>query len=176
MAEIENKFSRIRSSIIEDGKLSRIKYFKSKNFRGELKPVARVVIGADHAVTEDISNLILTFTRMKKTIAEHRKTQNTTDTAKELPRKLSEVRKKLANHPLQQIVMTEIRTQLEAFQTYAQQLGEQTAADEYAKMLHLITEIIDDKDGPSNANNNTVVDNDEIYQLILQNAKSFERI
>jgi hypothetical protein len=97
-AEIENKFSRIRSSI-EDGKLSRIKYFKSKNFRGELKPVARVVIGADHAVTEDISDLILSFMRMKKTIAEHRRAQNTTDTAKELPQKLSEVRKKLANHP-----------------------------------------------------------------------------
>jgi hypothetical protein len=74
-AEIENKFSRIRSSI-EDGKLSRIKYFKSKNFRGELKPVARVVIGADHAVTEDISDLILSFMRMKKTIADRRTPQS----------------------------------------------------------------------------------------------------
>jgi len=81
----------------------------------------------------------------------------------------------LRTTPLQQIVLIEIRTQLEAFQAYAQQLGEQTAADEYAKILHLITEIIDDKDGPSNVNNNTVVDNDEIYQLILQNAKSFGR-
>ncbi len=172
--EIDNKFSRIRSSI-EDGNLSRVKYFKSKNFRGELKPVARVVIGADHAVTEDISGLMLSFTRMKKTITEHRRTQNTTDTAKDLPKKLAETRRKLANHPLQQIVLLEIRTQLEAFQSYAQKLGKQTAADEYGKILHLISDIVDEKDGPSNTENNTVVDNDEIYQLILENAKSFDR-
>jgi hypothetical protein len=173
-AEIENKFSRIRSSI-EEGNLSRVKYFKTKNFRGELTPVARVVIGADHAVTEDISNLMLSFMRMQKTIAENRRAQNASDTAKELPQRLADVRKKLARHPLQQIVLIEIRTQLEAFQNYAHRLGKQTAADEYGKILHFITEIIEDKDGPSNISDNETVDNDEIYRLILENAKSFER-
>jgi len=173
-AEIEKKFSRIRSSI-EDGNLSRVKYFRSKNFRGELKPVARVVIGADHVVTEDISNLMLTFMRMQRTIAENRRTKNENDSANELPKKLSEVRKKLADHPLHQIVLTEIRAQLEAFQSYAQQRGKQTAADEYTKILHLIAEIIDEKDGPSNVQNNEIVDNDEIYKTIIENAKGFGR-
>jgi hypothetical protein len=170
--EIENKFAAIRRSI-EEGNLSHVKYFKTKSFRGELESVARVVIGADHAVTEDISNLILTFTRMRKTIAENRMVKNETETAKELPKKLAEVRKKLANHPLQQIVLTEIRVQLEAFQSYAQHIGKQNAVDKYAEMLHIITEIIDEKDGPSNVANNTAVDNDEIYQMIMENAKSF---
>jgi hypothetical protein len=169
--EIESKFSRIRASI-EEGKLSHVKYFKTKGFRGELD-VARVVIGADHAVTEDISNLILTFTRMQKTVAENRRVQNDTDSAKELPKKLAEVRKKLTNHPLQQIVLTEIRAQLEAFQSYAQHIDKQNAVDKYAEMLHIIAEIIDGKDGPSNAINNTAVDNDEIYRIIMENAKSF---
>jgi hypothetical protein len=172
--EIENKFSRIRSSI-EDGTLSRVKYFKSKNFRGELKPVARVVIGADHDITEDISDLLLRFTRIKKTITENRRAQNNSEAAGELPKKLSEVRKKLAQHPLHEIVLTEIRTQLEAFQAYAQRLNKQAAADEYAKILHLITEIIEEKDVPSVIDNKEAVDSDPIFQLIVENAKEFGR-
>lgn len=173
-AEIENKFSRIRSSI-EEGNLSRVKYFRSKNFRGELKPVARVVIGADHAVLEDISNLILTSMRMKKAIAEHRRTQTDTDIARELPLKFSEVRKKLANHPLQGMVLNEIRAQLEAFQSYAQRMNKRAAADEYGKILHIITEVIDSNNSPSNVDNNEMAKNDEVYKLIMESAKSFDR-
>lgn len=172
-AEIENKFSRIRTSI-EDGNLSRVKYFKSKNFRGELKPVARVVIGADHATTENISNLILSFMRMKATLAERRKTQTDTDANGDYLKKFMEVRKKLADHPLHQMVLHEIKIQLEAFQTYAQDLNKQSAADEYAKILHIISDVIDHKSSP-NLNHNEAMNSDEIYRLIVENANTFAK-
>jgi hypothetical protein len=64
---LKKKFERIRSSI-EEGELSRVKYFKSENFRGELRNVPRVVIGADHPTVENISNLLLRFIRIKKAL------------------------------------------------------------------------------------------------------------
>jgi hypothetical protein len=173
-AEVANKFDRIRRSI-ESGQLSKLKYFKTKGYRGELDPVARVVVGADHAITEDISDLILTFMRMKKAIAENRRLNVENDTAKELPLKRAQVLKKLASHPLQQIVLTEIRVQLEAFHAYAIQCDKQIAADKYAEMLTIIAEVIDAKDGPSNAENNAAVDKDEVYQMIMESAKTFGR-
>lgn len=172
--EVAAKFERIRKSI-QSGQLSKLKYFKTKGYRGELDPVARVVVGADHAITEDISSLILTFMRMKKTIAENRRLNIENDTAKELPLKRVQVLKKLAAHPLQQIVLTEIRAQLEAFHAYALQCDKEVAADKYAEMLHIIADIIDAKDGPSNKENNAIVDNDEVYQIIMESAKAFGR-
>jgi hypothetical protein len=65
---MEEKFQAIRESI-EKGVLSQIKYFKSKNFRGEVSSVPRVVVGAGHEIVENVSELLLRFKRLQATVA-----------------------------------------------------------------------------------------------------------
>lgn len=171
---IIKKFDRVRDDI-DHGHLSVAKYFKSKNFRGELGSVARVIIGADHKTTTDISDLILRFTRMKSTIAENRKRENTSDSAEALKKEFSEIRRKLADHPLHDIVLLEIKAQLEGFQSYAQSLGKESIANEYGKILHIITEIIDEKKQSTDKSPQKAETQDSVFKLIVENARSFDQ-
>ena len=168
---IAKKFERVRNDI-DQGHLSTAKYFKSKNFRGELRPVARVIIGADHNTITDISDLILRFTRMKNTIAENRKRANNSESAETLKKEFSAIRNKLAEHPLHEIVLTEIRTQLEGFQAYALSIGKDPLADQYGKILHIITEVINEKKTPSKLPESPY-ERDAVFRYIIDNAKSF---
>lgn len=169
--DVGQKFERVRKSI-DDGELTKVKYFKTKNYRGELGPVARVVVGADHAVSEDISNLMLQFMRLKDTVAKRRAAGEDPDAFREYALRLAKVRRQLASHPLQEIVLTEIRAQLEAFQEYARSRGKEDIEREYEKIIHIVDEVIAEKDAPSNPNKE-IVDNDEMYKLIMDNAKNF---
>ena len=171
--EIEKKFGRIKSDI-ENGHLSVAKYFKTKNFRGELRPVARVIVGADHETTADISDLILRFERMKTTIAENRKKGNTSESAQATTKEFSEIRRKLADHPLHQIVLTEIKQQLESFYEYAQSLGKESVADQYRRILGIITEVIDEKGEPQKKLPKHPDDQDKVFRFIMDSAKSFD--
>ncbi len=166
---LKKKFERIRTSI-EEGELSRVKYFKSENFRGELRNVPRVVIGADHSTVENISDLLLRFIRMKKSIAESRKTKDQSAAAKNLPKEFAKIRAELSSHPLQGIVLTEISEQLHAFQNYAERNDQPRVAENYKKVSTVIDEIIHEKESASQA---PLIKNpdDEIFRMIMDEAK-----
>ena len=138
---LKKKFDKIRSSI-KDGDLSRVKYFKSDNFRGELRNIPRVVVGADHPTVENISGLLLRFIRMQKSSAENRRVKDQSARAQNLTQELMKVRRELASHPLHGIVLIEIREQLQAFQRYAEQTGQQQVAESYRRVSAVIEDII----------------------------------
>jgi len=108
------KFLRIRKEI-ENGRLSQIKYFNSKNFRGELKNVPRVIIGADRSTIRQVGELWL-----------------------------ENKNKELAVHPVRKIILDEIMVQLKAFSDYAVSRGKKDIADSYGASLKIIKRIIDE--------------------------------
>ena len=108
------KFLRIREEI-DNGRLSQIKYFNSKNFRGELKNVPRVIIGADRSTIRQVGELWL-----------------------------ENKNKELAVHPVRKIILDEIMVQLKAFSDYAVSRGKKDIADSYGASLKIIKRIIDE--------------------------------
>jgi hypothetical protein len=169
--EIGKKFANMKESIKKGG-LSKVKYFKSKNFRGELGPVARVVIGADHEITSDISDLILRFTRMQKALAENRRTKNTSGSAQQLNLEFREIRLRLGEHPLHGIILIEIREQLAASKKYAEKAGKPIASEECSKMLNIVNELIAEKKGLSDQieDPNFPGNTDAVFRMIMENA------
>lgn len=112
---LAKKFSRIREEI-DRGRLSRVKYYDSKNFRGELKNVPRIIIGADQSSVRQAGELWL-----------------------------ENKNKELAVHPMQNIILDEIVFQLKAFSDYAAGRGKKEIADSYNNSLKIIERIIREK-------------------------------
>jgi hypothetical protein len=166
--KLSKKFDDIRNSI-KTGNLSRVRYFRSKtgNFRGELRNVPRVVIGADHPAVEDVSSLMLRLIRMKKTIAENRRLNANDAIAQNLPKEFAKVRQELALHPIQGIVLTEIKDQLLAFKEYAMKIKQYEVADSYSQVLSLINVIIAEKEEAWQDITERIYD-DEIFQAIKE--------
>ena len=98
------------------GELTRVKYFGSSSLRGELTQIPQVVVGVD-----------------MKTLQEF------------IPHWLERDTKTLAAHPMQILVLEEIRMQLEAFAEYADKARKHDAADEYRTNLQIIENILDQK-------------------------------
>lgn len=116
---LAEKFSRIREEI-DDDYLPQIRYFNSKNFRGELKNVPRVIIGADRSTVRQIGELWL-----------------------------ENKNKELAIHPMRKIILDEIIIQLKTFSDYAASRGKKDIADSYNASLKIIERIISENKGKS---------------------------
>jgi len=162
---LSKKFSNIIKSV-KSGELSTAKYFKTKNFRGEFGPVVRVVIGADKPIAESITDLLLREIRMRETIAKNRARNDESESAKALPKEFAKNRTALAEHPLQWVVLFEMKEQLEAFRDYATRIGKEQVADECAKILHIIDGIIEDKKAAGQFIDNVTIEEDEMFRLI----------
>lgn len=164
------KFGRIRESI-EKGVLSEVKYFKSPHFRGELTAVPRVVVGAGRDVVRDISSLLLRFRRLRTTVAASRKEASPSAADQHAAKDLPEVRNAIASHPLQGVVLTEIKTQLESFKRYAAEIGRRNLADRYSQVLVLIDAVLAEKDDMARVSDETA--QDLIYQMIMEKSGRF---
>lgn len=116
-ADVEKKFERIKKEI-EEGELSKIKYFVSEhmNVRGELAKIPRVVIGAESKTVKNLAELWI-----------------------------EEKNKDLGIHPIQFQVLEEAITQLETFKHYAEKVNRPEIAGVYHKTLNLVKKIYEEK-------------------------------
>lgn len=173
-SEVKRKMEKIRESI-RNSELSSVKYFESTNFRGQLRHVPRVIVGADHSMMEDISATLLKFIRMKQAIEENRKEKNESELAKQLPAQFAKLRSQLADHPLQRALLIEIKVQLEAFKRFAEKIDKAPEAAEYERLLSIVDGIIAEKeeDGPNILDKEKEPD-DEVFRMILAEAAAFD--
>lgn len=111
--ELAKKFTRLMEEI-KDGRLTEIKYFKSEDpeFRGNLKGVPRVIVGADHKTIIDL-----------------------------MEKWLGGESKELKAHFIQIILLEEITSQLEAFKEYAQAQKQEKAVTAFDRALRIVTEV-----------------------------------
>jgi hypothetical protein len=117
----QKKFDQIVAEI-QKGKLTEVKYFISDilHFKGTMKNIPRVVIGAD-----------------KKTIMDA--------VDKWIEDKDPANKEALKNHIMQAIILEEIRIQLEKFAEFAESVGQDKVSAIYKKTLGQISEIIANK-------------------------------
>jgi hypothetical protein len=174
--DLSEKFLAIKQGI-DKGTLSSVKYFASGNFRGELRNVSRVVVGADERMTEDISHLILSNIRSHEALRGMKKGENAEAMRESLRKKIETNSAKLGDHPLQWIILSEMKDQLAAFRDYAMKKGGMQAAEEYAKIYEIVQEIIKDKEDDlaerGKAKDEEAVREDKVYQLIKEELKNF---
>lgn len=172
--ELGNKFASIKKSI-DDGRLSRIKYFRSGRFRGELSSVPRVVIGADNKTVAEINDLLL---RLKLT---HREIEQKRAEGKRPLRAVvsgnGEARRKIEHHPLRFKILLEIRTQLESFRYYAAKTNKPAVKESYENILAIISRVIDDWEVHEEWSNvetdEKATEEDEVCRMILEKAEEF---
>ncbi len=167
---MREKFQQIRASI-EKGDLSRVKYFKSKNIRAELSNVPRVVVGTGRGMVESISDLLLRFKRLQKSIGEGRKNQEDASAGKRASAEFSRIRNEIAQHPMQAVILVEIRQQLQAFADYARRIGKDDVAELYAPVLAMIDGVIEEKG--AFAKLDLASEEDPIYQMIRERTDRF---
>lgn len=169
--KMDEKFNGIMGSI-KSGSLSKVEYFRSDNFEGRLFNVPRIVIGAGRETVNDISEILLSFRRLRATVAaSHRPGQEPTEAERRTAQNLADIRKRLAAHPLQGMILVEAKTQLEAFRKYALEIGKTTTAGYYTEVLTLIDNVIEQK-GKEAAVPDEAAE-DPIYQMILDKAARF---
>ncbi|MEK9180493.1 MAG: hypothetical protein AAB897_03715 [Patescibacteria group bacterium] len=142
--DLEKKFASIKESI-ENGWLSRVKYFNSPDFRGELKFVPGVVIGADHRTMTEIVDLILKFKRTRTDI-QRLAAAGEKAKVKERGHDLEQIGKQIAHHPMQMKIIFEIRAQLENFRDYAgkvivDEAKRKKVVSAYTRVLEIIDSI-----------------------------------
>lgn len=147
----EKKLKRIRNEIDHET-LSQIKYFESSDgsFKGSLKKVPRVVIGADFHQIERLADL---WVNGKK--------------------------KELAEDPMQLQILDEVAMQLRSFQAYATRNDHPAVAAIYQRQLELIRRIMNapEKIALRNAPGKQNYGNeDRIFNALRAGLKVFERI
>ncbi len=167
---LAQKFEDVKRSI-RQGSLSKIKYFKSKNFRGELSEVPRVVVGADRGTINNISRLLLQFKRLQSSVAEQRKNPDDRSIPQGAAKELAKIRTEIAEHPLQTLVLTEAKIQLEAFKIYAQRKNKHEVVEAYTRVLSIIDAIIEEKGALGKATDTLEID--QIYKMIIEESAHF---
>jgi hypothetical protein len=171
--EMWDKFAAIRDSI-KDGRLSRVKYFQTEGFRGELKQLPRVVMEADDATFMSAVEDILKSKRLKNEIARLRGAGEKGANLKSALERFAELRTKIATHPIQFKLLLEIRSQLLAFSEYAGSSGKRDSAVAYDKVLRIINRVIEEKSSGQNLDKlSEGWQNDRVLQMILGRARNF---
>jgi len=170
--DLTKKFDKIRESI-DKGELSSAKYFKSRNFRGELRHIIRVVVGADHPAIDSFADLIVRSIRLGKSIEISRKEQRPSSTIEQLKKEFEENNAAIEHHPLQWIILLEIKPQIEAARKRAERKQKPAVIDECDKILSIINGIIKSKKGEGQSPDDEVLLNDRVYQLIQQEIRLF---
>ncbi|KKU94346.1 MAG: hypothetical protein UY26_C0002G0128 [Candidatus Jorgensenbacteria bacterium GW2011_GWA1_48_13] len=130
---LDKKLERIVSKI-ERGELAQVKYFKSSSLRGEVQQIPEVVVGADQRTVEQL-----------------------------IPVWLARDQGKLAQHPMQIIMLEEIRLQLEAFAAYARAVGQPAIAETYETDLAIANELLTQKEDLRKRNPLQALKNDQVF-------------
>lgn len=170
--DVKEKFDNVRRSI-DTGKLSEAKYFKSSNFRGELSNILRVIVGADQATIDSISDLIVRNIRLNKAIDENKKVQAQPESTQQLIKERVKVQSTLGEHQFQWIVLLEIQKEVEAYRKRAERSSKPDVVRECVKILNIIDEIIEDKKAVGLLPDDETLLNDRVYQLIMREVESF---
>jgi len=123
---------------IDSGDIGVIKYLLTKTYRGEMRNVPRVVIGAD---MKNLNEIIKLWIDKKK--------------------------KKLAQHRVKFMVLSQIMVQLNDFAEYAEKTGKHEIAGSFYKVLRIVENIWDEesKNYPSE-NDSFNFDEDRVYSAI----------
>ncbi len=167
---LNRKFEKI-SETIRRGSLSRVKYFRSGNMRGELTLVPRVVIGADRKSMDEVAELLLEFKTTQKGGAQRG--------GKESER-FREARKRLAEDDLQYKILVEMKEQLIAFRDYAKVApyetreatgGKKDIVAAYDRVLALISSVLEGKPEAELKETRDRLEKDGVFNLILEKSK-----
>jgi len=113
-SEIENKIKNNITGKIHEGKLPKIKYFKSKtnNIRGEISNIPTVIIKTNEKTIEDLCKLWI-----------------------------KEDNQKLETHPLQFQILEDILYQLKSLKDYAQKMNQKELEIKYEAIEKIIEKI-----------------------------------
>lgn len=146
-ADTSKKFDRIRNQI-ESGRLPRIKYFSSErlHFRGELRKVPAVVIGASRETIQEL-----------------------------IPVWMARDNKNLAGHFMQLLILKEIEAQLIAFQAYASKNNKPEIAKIYADALETIKNILQNKEELQQKISEDALRQDQIYSELMDYLKRWQK-
>jgi hypothetical protein len=114
---VEEKLTRIKRDI-DQGKLGQVKYFKSADgsFRGERNDSARVVVGIEKSVVQELAALWL-----------------------------KNDKKALGAHPIQRCIVDEVCTQLQTMKGYALAREQRVVAASYARALNIMQKVAEEK-------------------------------
>ena len=115
---LRSKFERVRHEI-DSGKLARVKYFKSRGFRGEKTHLPRVVVGTERRHVLELARLWV----------DDGKGQTL-----------------LKQSPFRRLLLKEIALELKAFSEYAHKGGKEDAVLEYDRAHAIITAVSDRQD------------------------------
>ena len=183
---LTDKMDAIRSSI-QDENLSRVKYFMSGDFTGELRNVPRVVIGADREAIEEVSELMLTVKLRQQNPLHRQEGRLKQASIDSLRLKFMEARKALASHRLQFQILWQIETQLTTFQKYAERTGHPSVAAAYQRRLAIVQNVLHEKLDLKNLGLKSEaekatwlremrekIDQDEVHRAVLAQTRSFE--
>ena len=145
---VTNKLTRIKEQI-EKGKMSEVKYYQSLDgsFRGKLKRIPRVVIGADRNKVMELAALWV---------------EGKED--------------ELSNHPVQFQVLEEIILQLETYANYAQSLGKAKVAENYRKQLAIFKKYQEEKMKIKETPENYHRSGDRSFMAIQDTIKNFTNL
>lgn len=167
---LNRKFEKISASI-RSGRLSRVKYFRSGNMRGELTLVPRVVIGANRESMNEVAELLLEFKTTQKGGAQRGGKES---------EKFREARKSLAESDMQYKILVEMKEQLIAARDYAKAAPYETveAAERkkdivaaYDRVLALINDILREKPEAELKETRSRLERDGVFNLILEKSK-----
>jgi hypothetical protein len=132
--DLRRKFDRI-SDEIEQGKLTEIKYFNSETtgFKGKKTKVPRVVVGANIAIVKSLAELWVAGEKSR-----------------------------VANHPIQHLILKEAMMQAESFSSYAKKVGQQEISDIYQYNLQVLQTIFNSK----RDRNMFLAEDDQVFKTI----------
>jgi len=138
---IQKKLDNIKREI-EHGKLTNIKYFQSDKlgFKGEKRDIPKTVVGADVKTLNKVMDLWV-----------------------------NEDEKRLAEHPIQFIILDEIMAQLEKFREYAQAMKKSNIVEKYDKAIAIMEKILAEKQDLREEvlkDDDSAIRNDRVYQAI----------
>ena len=170
---LDKKFAFIKSSI-DRGELSKVKYFKTGDYRGELRMVPRVIIGAGQKVSTEVAELLLDFKQIQKRLLSPREKEAVDTVTEESRTEFKHIRGTLENHILQFIILYEMKAQLEAFQKYAERTGKNNVASAYRKRLDIIEGILQNKlEGTNRPKIEAKMEKDSVYRMIREKTARF---
>ena len=114
--QLKEKFKKIKNDIA-NGTLGTVEYFLSENFKGKLKNIPRVVVGADQSHIVDLCKDMF----------------------------VNPDSKRLARHPFQILQLKQMRLQLDAFAEYADSLGKKDIAALYRRDAEIVRLLLQGK-------------------------------
>ncbi|HXF44009.1 MAG TPA: hypothetical protein VNK70_00885 [Candidatus Paceibacterota bacterium] len=130
---IDKKLGKIISRI-RNGELAKVKYFQSSSLRGELRQIPEVVVGADQKAIENI-----------------------------IPVWLGHDRTNLAKHPMQILILEEMRLELEVFAEVADDAGQTAIAEAYRNDLAIVNDLLAQKEELRKQNPIEALKTDQVF-------------